>query len=239
MIAYYTEKTILIFNLFIYKTKCVILIKYNKYIMSFLKNLNWRYAVKEFNSSKKINKVQLNQILEAVRLSPSSMGLQPFHIYIVSKKDTKKKIYQKSSDQKQIITSDYLMVFCHYVDKKSIKQNVASYAALTQKINKIPPEKIKKLITSRQKSIDKKSQLEFEFWSSKQCYIALGFALAACAELKVASCPMEGFKKEEMAKVLKLPKYLKPSVLLAIGSGQAQPKYKKIRFAKKDLFTKK
>ena len=82
-----------------------------------------------------------------------------------------------------------------------------------------------------------KSDEEFVCWSSKQCYIALGFGLAAAAELKIDSCPMEGFDKKAVDKILNLPPHLNSMVFLAIGNRQEDPKRPKTRFADDDIFT--
>lgn len=76
-------------------------------------------------------------------------------------------------------------------------------------------------------------------WSAKQAYIALGFALAACAELKIDSCPMEAFDPATFKKILNLPDNLEPKVLLAVGHRSPKDTHirlSKIRFKKQDLF---
>lgn len=81
------------------------------------------------------------------------------------------------------------------------------------------------------------SQVDFEAWTQKQSYLALSFALAACAELNIDSCPLEGFEKKSIDKILGLPSGLKSTTVLAMGYRKEKPKWKKIRFSKKDLFT--
>ena len=74
-------------------------------------------------------------------------------------------------------------------------------------------------------------------WASKQAYIALGFGLAACAELQIDSCPMEGFDPVQMKQILALPAHLYPCVMLAVGKRAASEVLKpKVRFDKADLF---
>ena len=80
------------------------------------------------------------------------------------------------------------------------------------------------------------SEADAKIWAQKQCYIALGFGLAACAELGVASCPMEGFSREDFDRVLGLPKGDFSTVVMTVGN--ADPEFKpfpKFRFPLKDL----
>lgn len=207
--------------------------------MPFLKNLNWRHAAKEFDTNKKVSTTDLDKILEAIRLAPSSHGLQPFHIYVISNLDLLKKIKPLANSQDQIDTCSQLIIFCSIIDKKYIYKHIENYASLADRYNKIGPEKKRSMIDRIKTSMDKKSQKEFECWSKKQAYIALGFGLAACAELKIDSCPMGGFKANGLQKSLKIPKYLRPEVLMTIGYRKENPTRVKTRFDKKDLFTKK
>ena len=86
-------------------------------------------------------------------------------------------------------------------------------------------------------SLGGRSQEEIKAWGDAQTYIALGFAMAACAELGIDSCPMEGFVPEEIDKILGLPPHLKSAVLLPIGYRKADPERPNVRFPEEDLFS--
>ncbi len=205
--------------------------------MGFLDNLNWRFATKEFDTAKPVSKEHLEKILEAVRLAPTSYGLQPFHVYVIENMKTKKDIRPNAFLQKQIDTATYLLVFCARVDKDDMSKRVDAYVELSagdDKMKKLKMEPVKLIMKG---SIRGKSDQEFEAWSQKQCYIGLGFGLAAAAELKIDSCPMEGFSKEAIDKILDLPDSLKSTVILAIGNRLEDPKKEKVRFSNDDLFT--
>jgi nitroreductase / dihydropteridine reductase len=76
-------------------------------------------------------------------------------------------------------------------------------------------------------------------WSAKQAYIAHGFAMAACAEIEIDSCPMEGFDPAAVGEILELPENQKALVMLPIGyraEGET-PRGKKVRFSREALFT--
>ena len=84
--------------------------------MSFLSNLSWRYATKKFDTSKKVSDGDLEQILEAIRMTPTSFGLQPYHFYVITNQEIKDKIQAVGWNQSQIGTSSHLIVFTARTD---------------------------------------------------------------------------------------------------------------------------
>jgi nitroreductase len=87
-------------------------------------------------------------------------------------------------------------------------------------------------------SLDNLSKEDKNTWAAKQAYIALGFALAACAELHIDSCAMEGFKPDKFNQILNLPDNQNSVVALAIGYRKDLPHKPKIRFSLDELITK-
>jgi len=205
--------------------------------MGFLDNLNWRFATKEFDTNKPVSEDELNKILEAIRLAPSSYGLQPFHVYVIKDLKMRRDIKANAFLQKQIDSAAYLLIFCARVDKDDMRKRVDEYIELVARGDKAEKLKLEPGRLIRKGSIQKKSKEEFACWSARQCYIALGFGLAACAELKIDSCPMEGFSKEAIDMILELPESLKSTVMLAIGNRKKGPLREKTRFPNNDLFT--
>lgn len=206
---------------------------------TFLNNLMWRHATKEFDSSKKVPAKDLDKILEAIQYSPSSYGLQSYHVCIVSDEKLKKKLKLAAFLQKQIDSCSHLLVFCARTDKDDMLKRVDDYADLQSKINNTSNIKLQGLKLMMKGSIKKRNDEEHAAWAAKQCYIALGFAMAATAELHIDSCAMEGFDKKTFDKILKLPEHLSSTVLLPIGYRKEEPGRKKVRFTKEDLFTTK
>lgn len=187
---------------------------------SFLDNLEWRRAVKHFGPGE----VDIEPIVKAMVNAPSSFGLQPYKIFAVQNKEIKEKLKPVSYGQAQVTECHTLFVLCARSDvdvraEEYIQQTNAESmrGMLMGFINHIP---------------DKLA------WSSKQAYIALGFGLAAAAEEKIASCPMEGFNADEVAKILNLPITYKPVVYLAVGEkAEEDGTYPRFRFAESDLVT--
>lgn len=201
---------------------------------SFLSQLDWRFATKKFDSKKALEKEKLDQILGAIRMTPTSYGLQTLHVHVVSDTEIKKKMKPLAFMQSQIVDAPYVLVFSARTDvKKRIKQyiDVASEGKATKKIKMKPYELL------LNKTVGALSEEDVKTWATKQVYIALGFAMAACAELEVDSCPMEGFRPEKVDDLLQLPDHLSSVLLLPIGYRAKAPERKKVRFSNEDLFT--
>jgi nitroreductase len=82
--------------------------------MNLLKHLKWRYATKHFDISKKVSVESLDKVKEAIRLSPSSYGLQPYKVLIIENQEIREKLKPVSWDQAQITEASHLIVFCNY-----------------------------------------------------------------------------------------------------------------------------
>lgn len=178
---------------------------------SFLNNLEWRRAVKHFGGGE----LDISGIINAIVNAPSSFGLQPYKIIVVKDKKILEELRKVSFDQPQVSECSALLVFCARSD---IQKRVDEYVLAND------AEELRPMMEGFLKNV--KEQVA---WAEKQAYIALGFALAAAAEQKIASCPMEGFMPLEVKKILDLPDNLYPSVYLALGE-QVEEENQKPRF---------
>ncbi len=202
--------------------------------MSFLNNLMWRYAVKKYTGAP-VDNAKLEKILDAIRMAPSASGTQPYHIVVAS--GQMKNTLIQSSGQVAKIDASHLLVFCTRIDYPARgEEQVAINAALQNK----KPEELAGLSNLVKSTIESKGEPDsLRAWAARQAYIALGFALAACAELEVDSSPMEGFKPAEFKKILELPEYIDPVAIMALGYRDSDDGYltlPKMRFPKEDLF---
>ncbi len=198
--------------------------------MPFLENLNWRYATKRFDSSKKVSEENKNKILEAIRMAPTSFGFQPFQAHIIENTDIREELKKAARGQIQLTDASFVLVFSARSD---MENKIDEYIEL---VKADFPEKVEYLL--KKKDVFKTQSVEEKVaWTAKQAYIALGFGLAACAELGIDSCPMEGFNKDEFKKILKLSDNLYPQAIFAVGYRLDSETPKKIRFSKEDLFT--
>jgi nitroreductase len=204
--------------------------------MSFLSQLNWRYATKSFDTTRKVSESDLDTILEAARLAPASAGLQAYHVYVVTNQEIKDKIQAVSWNQAQIGSSSHLLVFVARTDLLHVKEE--HFTALSGGNADIRAQlagyegMVNGLMGGLEAS---NSGLT---WSAKQSYISLGFALAAAAELQVDSCAMEGFDPVAVGEILGLPPTQKAVVMLPIGYRAAtETPRPKFRFSRETLFT--
>ena len=202
--------------------------------MSFLSNLNWRHAAKKFDSSKPIADDGIEAVLEAIRLAPTSFGLQPFHVTVVTNAELKEKLKALAWGQDQITSCSHLLVFSSRTD---LVPRAEAFLELVSGGNEEVKEKIKVYADMIRGSVASKTPDALREWAARQAYIALGFGLAACAELQIESCPMEGFDAAGYKTALGLAEHFDPQVVLAIGSRSPDAEIRpKVRFTKEDLF---
>lgn len=199
-----------------------------------VESLKWRYAVKKFDDKKQLSPETWEALEQALLLSASSFGLQPWKFVVVTDKAVKDKLPEHSWGQKQPAECCHLVVICAleemteaYIDKyiASIAEtrgvtvdSLKGYADMMHGFNKNPMDK--------------------NVWMEKQCYIALGTLLTAAATIGVDACPMEGFDAKAYSEILGLKeKGLRPVVVCPLGYRAADDKYAqmaKVRFAASD-----
>ena len=184
--------------------------------MKLLESLNWRYATKKFDPNRTISESDLVKIKEAISLSASSYGLQAYKILIVTNPEIRQKLQPKSWGQTQVVDASHLIVFCNYttVNEKVI-DDYLKLKADTQELNL---DNLKGYGDFMKSKVTELPSEVLKAWTAKQTYIGLGNLLAACAELKIDACPMEGFEPEAYNEILGLSeKGLSSAVIATIG----------------------
>lgn len=206
----------------------------------FLKAMHWRYAVKKFAAGKKVPAAELNKLLEAARLSPSSLGLQPYQIVMIENKQARALLYPAACDQRKVVDAPHLLAICSY--RKFTKDFADRYVDLVVKGGFISPEAAKALRASRRDFVKKTPAADIEAWAANQAFIGLGVLLSAAASAGIDACPMGGFKPELFDKVLNLQKYnLRSRVLVTLGQRSPDDELAhspKIRRAFKDFLVR-
>ncbi len=207
--------------------------------MALLDDLKWRYATKKING-KTVPKDKLNYILKSARLAPSSFGLQPHRIIVITDKNLLAQIRIISNNQSQIMDCSHLLVFAAW-DSYSYERmgDVFLRAVKERGLADNAMEAYHKGLWNLYEPLGRKWQSEH---APKQAYIALGLALAAAAEQKVDASPMEGFDKTKMDETLGLEKAgFKSVVMLALGYRDEEKdwlvKLKKVRTPKEKFIT--
>jgi nitroreductase/dihydropteridine reductase len=181
-----------------------------------LEDLNWRYATKKYDTSKKIAQEHLDILLEAIRLSPSSYGLQPLKIVLVESKEIREKLKPYSWNQSQITDASHLMVLCSY--KEMSNELIDSNAENTEITRSLEKGQLQGFANFVKVKVKEKSLTEQAEWNARQAYIALGILMQSCAQLRIDATPMEGFEADKYNDILGLnDKNLNATLVCAIG----------------------
>lgn len=183
--------------------------------MTTIESLNWRYATKAMNGDV-VPQKKIDLIMNATLLCPTSSGLQPFEVFLISNKLLKEKIAPIAYNQPVITQSSHLMIFAAW-DMYTEERINKHFSDLNKKRN-MPDSTTDDYRNSTIKSFEKKSEDEHFAHAAKQAYIGLGFALFTAALEQVDSTPMEGFDSKKLDVLLNLKdKGLKSTCILALG----------------------
>lgn len=200
--------------------------------------ISWRYATKRMNR-RKVDQAQLNQIMEAIRLSPSSRGLQPYRVFVIESDEWKEKIRPVADNQPQIVECSHLFIFCveNAISKSKLEKFIRHVAAERN----LPVEKLDNLknVIARDQLVMNEEQ--YYHWAAKQAYIALAYGQLMANTLGIDAAALEGFNKEKMDDLLNLHQIgLRTAVLLAIGYRDEETDFmlrlKKVRKSSTELF---
>ncbi|MGO2102738.1 MAG: NAD(P)H-dependent oxidoreductase [Psychroflexus halocasei] len=192
--------------------------------MGTIEALNWRYAVKKFKTDKLVSDEKLEIIAKAFNLTPTSYGLQPIKLAVVSDPNLKHQLYEKSMHQEQVRTASHILVICieDIVDSAFIEDNFE----LQKEIRNTPDEILAPYRNFLLEFFNKKDKTQKDKWAINQAYLALGNLLTVCAKEGVDACPMEGFQPDAYGEILNLKeKSLKPVLVLPIGYRDEEDKF--------------
>ena len=199
--------------------------------------LQWRYATKKFDATKKIPQNVFQELLEALRLAPSSFGLQPWKFVVVRDEALRKELKAHSWNQPQITDASELVVLCALknLDEAYVKDFVRQIA----ETHGVSPESLKDYEGMMLGFIKNQTAAQLTEWMKRQLYIALGFLMYAASEKRIDSCPMEGFDSKKYDEILKLGEQgLQSVVLCTLGyraKDDAYASLKKVRLAPKEV----
>lgn len=184
--------------------------------MSLIEDLQWRHAVKAYDSSKKVSEEDLNKILEAARLAPTSSGLQPFRIIVVENQELKNKMMAGALNPEVMRDSSHVLVFAAW-DSYSNEKIDKVYDYHTD-VRELPRGRFGSYTDKIKEMYNAQSSEEYFAHTARQTYIALGMALAQAAELKIDSTPAEGFSSQIVDEILGLKELgLRSVSLLYLG----------------------
>ena len=201
-----------------------------------IESLNWRYACKKFDSSKSISDEDFNTLLESLRLTASSYGIQPWKFVVVKNQDKREELIGASYNQRQVAEASHLIVLCAPIEiDEALIDSYLADTAKTRGLDVSELAKFKKMLMS----IPRKPEEWKKAWAKNQIYIALGNLLTVCAEMRIDSCPMEGFSPAKYDEILNLKEHgLRSVVACPVGYRHSEDKYievKKVRFPNSHL----
>src|SRR5579863_3001224 len=170
--------------------------------MSLIEKLNWRYATKKFDHTKKLSTEQLDELLKAVQLSPSSAGLQSYKVIVVEDPEIRKQLREAAHGQSQITDASQLIIFASEtkLDEAYVKHFI-DFVAEKRAIERESLDGYEQMILGNVNRLTEDQRIA---WSNKQAYIALGVLLTAAAEMGIDACPMEGFSAAQFDQILDL-----------------------------------
>lgn len=183
--------------------------------MSLLEALNWRYAVKKMNGQP-VEQEKVDKIIAAAHLAPTSSGLQPFKVIVITNQELKEKIAPIAFNQSQIIDSSHLLVFAAFQNYS--EEGIDAVFSRMNAERGLPDSATDAYKAQLKSTILSKTAEENFNHAARQAYIGFGIALAEAALLKVDATPMEGFNGPELDELLGLNKQgLKSVTLLPLG----------------------
>ncbi|MBK0402467.1 nitroreductase family protein [Adhaeribacter sp. BT258] len=206
--------------------------------MNVIESLNWRYACKRMTGAK-VPPEKIDTILEAMRLSASSMGLQPYTILVISNDNLKQELFEKAIKQPQIKEASHVVIFAAWA--KISEAQISEYINHVAEERGVNPETLVDFKSNIVNLVKSRSDEANFNWAARQAYIALGTGLVAAAAEAVDATPMEGFNPADVDAVLGLAEMnLRTVVAMPLGyrdeANDFLAKVKKVRRQKEKLF---
>lgn len=208
--------------------------------MNLIDDLNWRYATKRY-TNKKVEPPDFEIILESIRLSATSLGIQPFHCFVIENPKIREELKAAAYNQPQLTEASHIIIFAAW---KQFKINyVEDYLQLIAETRGIGVESLAGFRSMMLEFLEPLSDAAVLQWAAKQCYIALGKAMATAAHSKIDTTPMEGFNSGAVDTILGLDALgLCSTLILAVGYRDVENDklaiLPKVRKSAQQLFTK-
>jgi len=182
--------------------------------MSLKDSLSWRYATKRMNGAK-VPQEKVDRILEAIRLAPTSFGLQPFKVIVIEDEKLREEIFSTACQQPQIKEASHVLVFA--ANKNVSARQVQEYMELIATTRGIPVESLDGFKAMFDGIVAGTAEQNF-VWTARQAYLAFGVGIVAAALEQVDATPMEGFNPQAMDKILGLEEQnLGSTTILCLG----------------------
>ena len=208
--------------------------------MELLEQLHWRYATKKMNPNKAVPQEKVDRILEAVRLAPTSSGLQPFEVFVVTNAEIREKIKAIAWNQAQVTDCSHLLVFAAWDNYTAERINTMFDLVNAERgTTNEGWENYRRMLLEKYPARSPEENFQH---TARQAYIGLGTALAAAAMEEVDSTPMEGFDNQALDEILDLrSRGLKSVAIMPLGYREADKDWlvnlKKVRKPRESFVT--
>ncbi|PRY34187.1 nitroreductase [Spirosoma oryzae] len=206
--------------------------------MELIDALNWRYAAKKMNGQP-VPADKVDTILEAIRLSASSVGIQPYNVIVIESHELRGKIHEQACPQPQIVEGSHVLVFASWTDVTA--EHIDQYMQLIADTRHTAVDSLTPFADSIKGNLMSRTPELRAEWAARQSYIALGTGMIAAATEGVDATPMEGFNADALDQLLDLPaKNLHSTSILVLGYRDAEKDYlanaPKVRRSTEELF---
>ena len=180
--------------------------------MNVIEALQWRYATKKFDVSRKIPQEKIEVITQAFNLTATSYGLQPVKLIVIQDPELQQKLVSHAMNQAQVATASHLLVLC--IQKELPPTFVHDYFDKVKKIRETPEEILAPFRSSLAQRFKEQHQDQARAWAVNQAYLAMGNLMTVCALEHVDACPMEGFEPKKFDQQLNLGDHGLTAVLI-------------------------
>lgn len=182
----------------------------------FLEAMAFRHACKRFDATKKIPEDQFESMLEVCRTSPSSFGMEPWRLIVVRNENLRKALKPSCWNQHQITECSELVIF---TTDNDVVRSGTPYVRKMFERRGLPAEAVDAYMGVYKNYLEpiESDELLLQNWTAKQCYIACANMMTYAATLKIDSCPIEGFDREEVEAILDLPEECSVALICAFG----------------------
>ncbi|WP_405246651.1 NAD(P)H-dependent oxidoreductase [Cellulophaga sp. Asnod2-G02] len=201
---------------------------------SSIDSLQWRYAVKKFDTTKLLSEAKISLLKEAFNLTATSYGLQPLKLMVVHNKELQENLVAHSYYQQQVAQASHVLILC--IETNISEAYIRNYFNLIKDIRNTSDEILNPFRDTLITTFSKMTAEEKKAWATKQAYLAMGNLLTVCALENIDSCPMEGFVPSKYDELLGIKDTNLTSVLvLPVGYRAADDLFATLEKVRKPL----
>lgn len=199
-----------------------------------LERLEWRYAVKKFDSEAMLSEEQIDRLIRAFNLTATSYGLQPIRLVVLKNKEIQQALVPSTYGQKQVAQASHVLVIC--IETRIDKEYITQYFERVKTIRGTSEQILTPFKNELLENFEEKHTEEIRQWATNQAYLALGNLLTVCAMEKIDACPMEGFVPASYDELLDLKSHGLSSVLvLPVGIRAKDDIFSTMKKVRRDL----